>query len=140
MAKGEYKVQRPEKYIGDVSKVFYRSAWELRFFQFCENNPNVVRWGSEVVKIKYLKPTDKKIHIYIPDIYIEYYNVKGELVKEIIEIKPMKEAKYSKKASTWDKVAMCINEAKWKAATALCEKAGIKFRVITEKSLFKTAE
>lgn len=138
MAKGPYTLRYPEKYMGNKDTIFYRSSWEKRFFEFCEFNPNVKKWASEEIAIPYIKPTDKKFHKYYPDIYIEYVDANGEYRKELIEIKPAKEAYKSKTKSTYDKLAYVINEAKWDAATQFCSQHGIKFRIMTENSLFRT--
>lgn len=116
----------------------------MRFFKFCDNNANVLRWASEEIKIPYHKPTDVgpnrgKIRYYYPDVYLEYKNSSGEIVKELIEIKPHKETCLTKKSTTYDKVAIVINEAKWNAAQQFCDKHGLKFRILTEKSLFRTS-
>lgn len=138
--KGRYLPKFPEKYVGDVTNVTFRSKWEKRFMEFCDNNLNILKWGSEEIKIPYLKPTTKKIHNYIPDFFIQYKNSKGELVKEIIEIKPKKEVALTKKSSTYDKVAIVINMAKWEAAQQFCKAHGLVFRVLTEDSLFRTGK
>lgn len=138
MAKGIYKVKFPEKYVGNVDNVTFRSSWELRFMQFCDNNVNILKWGSEEIRIPYVKPTTKKVHHYYPDFFILYRNSKGNLVKEVIEIKPKKEALLTRKSSTYDKVAIAINMAKWEAAKQFCEQHGMIFRILTEDSLFKT--
>jgi hypothetical protein len=69
-----------------------------------------------------------------------YYNSKGEMVKEVIEIKPKKEVALTKKSSLYDKVAIAINMAKWEAAKQFCEKHGMVFRILTEDSLFRTGK
>lgn len=137
-AKGLYHPIFPEKYVGNVENITYRSSWEKNFMIFCDRNVNILKWGSEEIRIPYLKPTTGKVHNYFPDFFIVYQNSKGEMVKEIVEIKPLKEARLTKKSSTYDKVAYAINMAKWEAAQQFCEKHGMKFRVLTEKSLFKT--
>lgn len=138
MAKGKFTPKRPEKYMGEVGNIVWRSSWELRFCQFCDNNPNILRWSSEEIHVPYIKPTDGRIHKYYPDFFIEYVDKNGELHKELIEIKPHKEAVRKKKMSTYDRITLAINEAKWESAIKFCEVRKIKFRVITEKSLFKT--
>ena len=133
--KGKYVVKNPQKYIGDSSKVTFRSSWELRMFQWADSSPSVVRWNSEGIAIPYLKPTDKKIHKYYPDIYLEIQR-DGKIEKFLIEIKPEKEAVLKKKSSTYDKLAIMINEAKWFSARQFCDKHNIKFEVLTEKQMF----
>jgi hypothetical protein len=135
---GKFTPRFPEKYVGDVNNIEYRSKWERQFMVFCDNNIMVLKWGSEEIRIPYLKPTTGKIHNYFPDFFIIYKNSDGAMVKEIVEIKPLKEARLTAKSSTYDKVAYAINMAKWDAAQQFCEKNGMRFRVLTEKSLFKT--
>jgi hypothetical protein len=79
----------------------------------------------------------KKICYYIPDFIIKYKDVNGNLITEVIEVKPMKQAAVGKRMSTYDQVQLVINHAKWTAAKAMCDAAGIKFRVITEMEMFR---
>ena len=67
--------------------------------QFADLNPNIIQWGSEEIVIPYLKPTDKKIHKYIPDFWIKVKNKHGDVKKFLIEIKPLKETIQTKKTS-----------------------------------------
>ncbi len=137
MAKGLYTPQHPEKYLGDPRKIRFLSSWELRFMQACDLNPNVVAWGSEEFKIQYWNPVKNRVANYYPDFIIKYKNTKGELITEVIEIKPKKQSVVTKKTSTYDKLHLIVNHAKWQAAVAVCESHGIKFRVVTEDELFR---
>ena len=56
----------PKKYIGNEKPV-YRSGYELKFFRWCDNNPNVLEWASEAVIIPYTSPIDGKVHRYFTD-------------------------------------------------------------------------
>lgn len=134
--KGIYNPRYPEKYIGDATKIYFRSSWELRVFQFMDLNRFIHRWGSEEIQIPYIKPTDGRTHRYFPDIYCEYYNKSGVLIKELIEIKPKKEVALTKKSSDYDKINIIINHAKWNAAEEFCKSHGIRFRILTENELF----
>ena len=49
-ANGKYAVKNPEKYMGKRIPT-YRSSWEFAFMNFCDNNPAVLNWTSESVKI-----------------------------------------------------------------------------------------
>jgi hypothetical protein len=133
MAKGLYKPLHPEKYLGDPTKIRFLSSWEMRFMNFCDNNPNVIAWGSEEIKIGYYNPIKKKFCTYLPDFIVKYKNERGQVITEVVEIKPMKESKQRAKMSIYDKAMLITNHAKWKAAGAFCAKAGIKFRVLTEQ-------
>ncbi|KKL19318.1 hypothetical protein LCGC14_2466650, partial [marine sediment metagenome] len=53
---GVYEVRNPNKYVGDLKKVIFRSSWELYMNQFLDNNPNILRWSSEEFYIPYIKP------------------------------------------------------------------------------------
>ncbi len=137
MAKGLYTPINPQKYLGDPTKIRYLSSWELNFMRNLDLNPHVIEWASEEFRIPYFKPTTQKIHHYIPDFYVKYTNAKGQIFREIIEIKPRKQAVTSKKMSTYDAVQIAINRAKWTATKAFCDNHNIKFRVLTEHELFK---
>ena len=51
---GKYKPLNPKKYVGNSSKVIYRSLWERKLMVYCDNNDKVLEWGSEEVIIPYL--------------------------------------------------------------------------------------
>lgn len=112
--------------------------------QWLDSNNAVLRWGSEELSIPYINPikTDAagrpKISRYFPDFVILYRGTNGQVQKEIVEIKPHKEAVLTPRSSERDKLAYIVNEAKWKAAAAYAEANGAKFRVVTEHALFRT--
>lgn len=145
-SQGLYTLRHPEKYIGDPTKVRFMSSWELNVHTYFDNNPEILRWASEEIPIPYLHPVDNKIHNYYPDYYIEYMNTKGELVREIIEVKPEKQVKNpttrgkSKKTQLTEAITHSINTAKWKYAQAFCNKHNITFRIITETHIFGTSK
>lgn len=144
----KYLLRHPDKYIGDVDNVIYRSTWEYNAFKFCDNNPNILSWCSEEIAIPYMKPVlvssgklIAKPARYFPDLYVEYKNRHGELLKELIEIKPKKQtrASRSKKYATnlYENIVYMVNMAKWDAAKAWCAPRNIKFCILTEDSLFR---
>ena len=137
-SKGLYKPIHPEKYMGDPNKIRFLSSWEMKFFQFCDANPNVLQWGSEEFKIQYFNPIKKKVCFYFPDIIMKFKRADGVIQTQVIEIKPMKQTVSSSNMSTYDKVQLIINHAKWTAAKVICESHGIHFRVATEHELFGT--
>jgi hypothetical protein len=137
MARGLYTPKHPEKYMGDPRKIRFLSSWELKFMQVCDMNPNIISWGSEEFRVKYFNPIKGKVCDYIPDFIIKYKDRQGNLITEVIEIKPMKQSKMTKKSSLYDQIAIAVNMAKWAAAKAVCESHGIRFRVATEQELFR---
>ena len=140
---GRYHPRNPEKYVGDVNKIRFMSSWEREAHQFFDNNPNIIRWSSEEIKIPYIKPTDGKLHHYYPDYWIEYKNRAGQIVQEIIEVKPATQTRppvlkgKRKKQQLYESITWAINVAKWKACQDFCNKYNIKFRIITENHMFK---
>ncbi|WP_407305446.1 TnsA endonuclease N-terminal domain-containing protein [Acinetobacter sp.] len=112
--------------------------------QWLDTNNAVLRWGSEELAIPYVNPikTDPsgrpKISRYYPDFIILYRDAAGNIKKEIVEIKPYKESVITPRMSERDKLAYTVNQAKWKAASIFAEAQGAEFRIVTEKTLFKT--
>ena len=140
-SQGYYTPRHPEKYVGNVNKIVYRSSWEQKLNIFLDNNPNILLWSSEPFAIPYLKPTTQQIHKYYPDYWIKYRNKKGEIVQEVIEVKPSKQKTRSRsrnpKQRLYEDLVFAINTAKWQAAQQWCKKRGLKFRIVDEMELFK---
>ena len=140
--KGKYKIKNPNKYLGNPTNIIYRSLMERRFMEWCDSNDKCYKWSSEEVVIPYISPIDNKQHRYFPDFLIQtpkgwfLIEVKpltqsrtpNKLVFENLELK--KKRRYIKSVQTW-----LVNEAKWKAATKVCEKKGWSFQILTEKQL-----
>lgn len=137
---GYYTLKNPEKYVGDKSKIRYMSSWELQTHSFFDNNKRVIRWSSEELCIPYIKPTDGKIHKYYPDYWVEYVNTDGEILQEIIEVKPSTQTRMPRsnsKHKLYEQITFAVNTAKWQACSMWCKQHGMNFRIVTEKSIFK---
>lgn len=126
----------PQKYVGDVENIWARSSWEVSVMKWMDSRSAVIRWGSEETEIPYLSPLDSRVHRYFPDFFIEYRDAEGNILKEIVEVKPLHESEEKFAKHQRSKDALLVNNAKWKAAAIWCEQRGMKFRVITEKSIF----
>jgi hypothetical protein len=143
---GYYKLNNPAKYIGDPTKIIYRSSWEYRFCKYCDDSETVIRWSSEPIAIKYISPLDQRQHDY----YIDFYaRIKKDDSEQdyLVEVKPeaslekpimesgsqtMKRLKnYNYALQTW-----IVNRAKFQAAKKHAELNGHKFVIVTEKFLF----
>ena len=137
--KGHYTVINEDKYAGNGSPVF-RSSWEQTFMTFCDNNPNVMAWASEPVRISYKHPLTGKITSYVPDFVMVYRDSKGKKNAELIEIKPANQSnpKFAKGRAQQAQVA--INYAKWDAATHWAKKRGMKFRVLNEGDIYSNTK
>ena len=138
---GVYNPINKHKYKA-LGKPQYRSSWELKFFQWCDNNDNVLEWTSESVIIPYISPFDKKGHRYYVDnsVVIKEDN---KIQKYLVEIKPKKQtippvfSKRKKRSTVLYESQMYVkNQAKWKAAKQWCRKKNYKFLIITEEELF----
>ena len=145
---GKFQPNNPSKYLGDPSKITYRSLWERKCMLIFDDNPNVIRWASEEVCIPYMSPVDRKRHRYYPDFLVEIKNKKGEIETLLVEVKPYKQTqppdpanknktktgrvsrRYLQEVKTYG-----INEAKWKAAYAYCRDRKWDFKIMTEKEL-----
>lgn len=134
-SQGKYTVKNPAKYIGKKQPT-YRSSWEFKFMQFCDDNSAVLQWASEAIHVNYLNPFTKKRTIYVPDFLIIYVDKTGTKHGEVIEVKPSKETKFEAAKSARDKAAVALNHCKWQAAQAFCAQNGLKFRVVNEKDIF----
>ena len=86
--KGKYKIKNLKKYRGDPTKITYRSLWEKKFMNYCENNPMVIEWSSEEIIVPYRSPIDGKRHRYFPDFWIRVKAADGTISETLIEIKP----------------------------------------------------
>jgi len=104
--------------------------------RFCDNNPSVISWVSESIRIPYRNPLTGKNTTYVPDFFIVYQDASGKNHAELIEIKPSKQANLSEAKSPRDRASLALNYAKWQAAHAWCASKGITFRIITEADLF----
>ena len=107
---------------------------------YCDENDDIVEWGSEELVVPYLSPLDRKRHRYFPDFYIRTKN--GD--KFMVEIKPKKYTKPPRatkrvtKAYMHDVKEWARNRAKGSAAQDVCKKNGWKFLIITEDHLNTT--
>lgn len=137
---GNYTPKNPSKYVGDPAKITYRSSWELSVNRFLDNNVRVLKWGSEIVAIPYIKPTDGKMHKYYVDYWVEYIDNNGEIHQELIEVKPIEQTKMptkNRKHILHEKLTYAVNCAKWEACKKWCDQRGMKFRIITAESIFR---
>jgi len=135
-ANGKFTIKNPEKYMGKRAPT-YRSSWEFAFMNFCDNNPAVLNWTSESVKIPYFNPVSGKQTIYVPDFLIVYVDANQKRHTEVVEIKPSTQTTMESARSYQDKLSVAINMAKWAAADNWARANNMRFRVVTEYDIFK---
>jgi hypothetical protein len=134
-AQGIYEVKNPAKYVG-LGKPRYRSSWEMAFMAFCDSNDNIIQWASESVRIPYRNPLTGKQTVYVPDFLVVYRDKNNRTNAELIEIKPSTQSSLTEARGRRDQAAVIVNQAKWQAASQWCQRAGVQFRVITERDMF----
>lgn len=132
---GFYKPKNPDKYSGREVPI-YRSGIELKFFKFCDDNPNVVKWTSEPFPIPYFDTVTNKWRKYYIDNFVEI--LEGNVVKKyLIEIKDLKEAKEPIKKKGKRKTTMLFehtryqtNMCKWSFANKFCKEHRMQFLLL----------
>ena len=140
---GKYEVVNKDKYKGDPNKVRYLSSYELAFFQWCDRSPSVIAWNSEEVIVPYYNEVKGRQARYMVDVYIKYRDKNGNIHEELIEIKPSAQTKKPKKGRKRKDVfenevlTWIQNNNKWEAAQDYAKQRNMKFRIVTEQSIFK---
>ena len=141
--KGKFRPKNPNKYKGNPSNIIYRSLLERRFMVYLDNNPSVLKWGSEEIIIPYISPVDNRMHRYFPDFYMKVRQKDGTNKKFIIEVKPKAQCKEpvrnpKRRTKRWlnEVFTYAVNQAKWKSAEEFCKDHGMEFKIFTEDHLF----
>ena len=143
---GMFFPKNPEKYIGNITDIRYRSKWELCFLKWCDTSPSVLKYSSESCIIPYISPIDQKKHRYFVDFFVTILQDTGKVQSFLVEIKPLSQTKPPKKPKTINESyneavrTYLINQAKWRAAQKVCQERGWKFMVLTERELFRTVK
>jgi len=141
--KGKFKPKNPEKYVGDVDNIIFRSSWELCFMQWCDVTPEIIRYSSEETVIPYFDPVKNTRRRYYVDFKIVTKNADGSYKVTLVEIKPYKQTmkpranrNKSEKTVLLEQTTWITNKAKWLAAKAYAAEKGWHFKIITEREIF----
>lgn len=108
---------------------------------YCDNNDAILEWASEEFFIPYRSPVDNKVHRYFPDFFIKYKNKEGNIIREVIEVKPKGQVKppnpRSRRTRTYlrEVSRYLVNQAKFEAAQEFCADRKFGFRILTEDEL-----
>lgn len=144
---GYYKPKNPEKYVGNLKNIIYRSGMELKFCQLMDSSKRIIRWVSEPdtspFPIKYHNPIKNNICNYYPDYLIEAIQQNGSTKTMVIEVKPKEKLKKPKRPSKYaskktinsynNKLKeFIINMEKYKASIKFCKRLNIEYVYITE--------
>lgn len=104
-------------------------------------NPNVLYWSSESLAIQYVHPIKSAqrghqvISKYYPDYVVIYVDKLGKQHKEVVEVKPSRQAFMEAAKTKKEKLDVIVNSAKWEAARAFCRQYGYTFRILTEREI-----
>ena len=143
--KGRFIPSHPEKYVGNIHRIIYRSGWERSVMVKLDRHPGIVQWSSEPMGIPYVSPLDGRTHKYFPDLWMKVKTKNGDMETFLVEIKPFRQSVApnlqdsfdgrKKKRYLRDSISFAINNAKWTSARRLCESQKWKFKVWTEKDV-----
>jgi hypothetical protein len=137
---GTYVPKNPEKYVGNVNNISFRSSWEKKAMVFFDNNPGILKWASEELVIPYISPVDGREHRYFPDFIVVSKSPAGVIKKMVVEVKPASQCEPPKtkkktKRMITEMNTFMVNQAKWDAARTWCSRNNMEFIVLTEVDL-----
>lgn len=140
--KGKFTPTNPDKYVGKVNNIIFRSSWERILLSWLDTNPAILKYNSEGVVIPYIDANDGRPHRYYVDFWCKIGLANGQTKEILIEVKPeaqtlppkntpgKKRSRYEMECHTYIK-----NSCKWAAAREFCAKNGLEFFIVTEKTL-----
>lgn len=133
--------------LNDKGGIYYRSGYELRVLNYLDHNPEVVKWGCEIIEIQYYD-NEGKPHRYYPDFYVEMRTSDPNVYKRmVLEVKPYKETQppivpKNANAKALESFEYQIklytkNIQKWNRSVEYCKARDLEFFLVTEKHLNK---
>lgn len=142
---GVFTPSHPEKYVGNVENIVYRSGWERKLMVMFDMNENVLKWSSEEFPIPYWDSVKNRQRRYFVDFYVLFRMPKGELVRFAIEVKPYAQTKApnkpktrhpkSLKRYTYEMLTYQNNMDKWKQASKWCSDNNFRFVILHERNV-----
>ena len=133
---GIYTPKNEAKYSGK-RPINFKSQWEHTFMMFCDNNPSMISWAYESVRIPYFNPVKQKQSIYVPDFLIFYKDKFGKEHMEMIEIKPKEQFILTEKSSLKERIEITVNNAKFREAIKWCKHRNILFRLLPKEDIYR---
>lgn len=141
---GKFTPKYPQKYVGKLDQIIFRSSWEHKLFKHLDTNTLVKKWGSEEIAIPYEDPTTGQTRRYFPDVFAIIVK-DGKEIKVMIEVKPFRETiapipkagRNGKPSNGYliEEATFNTNSAKWDAARKFCSQHGVEFVIMTEYEL-----
>lgn len=136
-----FQPTNPSKYKGTMP-IRCLSSWEYKVCKMFDTHPGILYWASEGLAIPYVHPIkslqrqQQVISKYYPDYIVVYVDKFGKQHKEIVEVKPSRQAFMEAAKSKKEKLDVIVNTAKWNAARQFCKQYGYSFRILTERDLY----
>jgi len=141
---GYFKPINESKYVGKMP-IIYRSSWEKKFSIYCDGNPFVIKWGSEMFAVRYFNILDEKYHTYYPDFFIRV-DKNGVIKNYIVEIKPKSQitkpipptvnSEKARKSYMYAARTYITNLCKIEALRKFAKEKNCEVIILTEKSKF----
>lgn len=142
---GRFTPKNPEKYVGKLDQIIFRSSWELKFMKWLDTNTRIKKWGAEEIAVNYFDPATDKHRRYFPDMFVIGLDPQGKEYKLMIEIKPFEqtikpEPKFGKNGKPTpsyliEEMTFATNQAKWDAAKKFCSEHNVQFLILDEYAL-----
>lgn len=144
---GYYKPENLDKYVGDPTKIIYRSSWEYKFCRYCDATPQILAWSSEPFPIRYYDMVKQKERSYYVDFYIKVETFDGKIKEYLVEVKPESKLKPPvfppnqkqtlKRLKQYNDLQMEFlnNKTKKDAAEAFAATKGYRYMIVTEEFL-----
>jgi len=138
---GQFTPKIPEKYLGDVSDIQFRSKWEYKFCYYCDYEESVEKWSCETIEIPYnfIENEQYVTKTYIPDFWVKFKNgdefiIEVKPYKQIVEpIPPKNSSIKSLEGYEYRLREYLKNMLKWESAEEYCKRRGLTFYLLTEK-------
>jgi Straboviridae/Kyanoviridae head completion nuclease len=139
---GVFTPKNPQKYLGDVNRIVFRSLWERRVMIMFDEDDRVLKWNSEEVIVPYRSPKDGLIHRYFVDFCVQVKLPNGTTKIRLVEVKPSNKLvqpvpkkkitnKFLKELLDYE-----VIQSKKRAAEAYCADRGWEYVFLTEHDLF----
>lgn len=139
---GVFTPRNPEKYVGNVKQIYYRSSQENTFMRWADKHPRVVKQNSEEIVIPYYSEFDGKQRRYFMDFIIQLKYDDGSLKTFLVEIKPSSQThepqrRKGQRQETYLKemATQMVNRDKQVAATEYAKKNNMEFMIFDEYTL-----
>lgn len=147
---GTFTPTNPQKYMGDPTKVTYKSTFELAMMSKFDSQQSILGWLANGVPsshahlregIPFENPYTRRWDVFYPDFFVVVMNAKNKQHVEVIEVKSLIDLPQAMSGTTGAtnqaiEEEQVLNAAKYSEAIRWCKSRGYKFRVIDQEMTF----